>query len=161
MNADLTSPLVVVLPLAAFMLLFFAALFLVLRRMQKRQAAAVLKRFEGHNLRMFSSNANYFGLLSRGRRQLRGNGVLALSDDGLFFQLRLSRNRIEIAPEKIKGVSSPRIFRLRSILRPLLRVDFINEHGRPDAAAWYVENLSEWKAAIENIKVENTARSGD
>jgi len=152
MNPDQTSPLFILLPLSAFLLLFFAALFFLLRRMQKRQAAAILKRFEGQTLHIVSSKANFFGLSSRGMRQLRGNGVLALSENVLFFQLWLSRNYIEIPLKNITGIETPRVFQRRSILRRLLRVNFTSDRGRPDAAAWYVNNLPEWKEALERLK---------
>ena len=151
MQAGQTSLFLAMILLSAFMVASFALLFYMLRRLQKRQAAAVMKRFEGRRLLAISSSANFFGLSSRGLRQLRGNGILALTEDTLFFQLWLSRNCIEIPVKSISGIATPRIFLRKSILRPLLRVDFTSDKGRPDAAAWYVKKLPEWKEALERL----------
>lgn len=92
--------------------------------------------------------ANFFGLRSRGRGQVRGNGVLALSGSSLCFRMFLPKRELQIPLADITGVETPLSFLSKGIGRPLLEVKFAAPDGCEDAAAWYVRDLPEWKRLL-------------
>jgi len=98
------------------------------------------------------TGANFFGLQSRGGRQVRGNGGLVLTHDQLrFFQL-VPRREIAIPLERIEETSLVRSHCGKSVLWTLLRVTYRTGPAATksvDSAAWYVRNPAEWKQAID------------
>ncbi|TCQ01603.1 hypothetical protein EDD79_102510 [Serpentinicella alkaliphila] len=57
---------------------------------------------------MISSGANFFGQESARFTQIRGNGVLALTKDKIYFQLLLQNKVIEMPLEKIERIEECR-----------------------------------------------------
>lgn len=95
--------------------------------------------------------ANFYGVLSKGMTQIRGNGSLVLLPDKLFFLQAVPRREVNIPLEKISELSTPSKFLGKLSLRPLLRVDFTTESG-PDAAAFLVSGPTDWIAAIKTAQ---------
>ncbi|MBN2430159.1 MAG: hypothetical protein JXQ27_01730 [Acidobacteria bacterium] len=114
------------------------------RHLMKR----IQERFAGKGIRRLSLGANFFGQQSRGRGQIRGNGALVLTEDKLCFLLAAPRREYVIPLQQITGVSLPKSHLGKTILRPLLRVDFITVHG-PDAIAWALADPDSWAREIE------------
>lgn len=93
------------------------------------------------------SSASFFGLSSRGLAQVRGNGVLALARDGLWFRLLLPRREFEVPLADVIEVDSPRSHLGRTVGRRLLRVRFRTAGGE-DSIAWCVADLDGWIADL-------------
>ena len=58
----------------------------------------------------------------------------------------------------IRDIETPRSFKGRSILKPLLKVVFDDENGREDSLAWYVPELPRWVEALNALKQQATQR---
>jgi hypothetical protein len=90
-------------------------------------------------------SANFFGIKSKGKGQVRGNGVLALTHDFLIFYMWLPKRKIVIqyksiqSCEKIKGF----LGKIRGGA-PLLKISFTDKQGFEDEAAWLVSDLNHW-----------------
>ena len=97
-------------------------------------------------------DCNYFGTLSRGYAQLKGNGILALTDRGIHFRMLLPRRYLFIPVASVRAVSRPRSFLGRTRARELLRVDFTDEGGRDDACAWLVPSPDWWTKALPALQ---------
>ncbi len=97
-------------------------------------------------------DSNCFGVLSKGYRQIRGNGILALTDKGIHSRMLIPRKYLFIPLQSVRGVSNPRSFLGKTKARVLLRVDFVNEEGRDDACAWIVPSLQWWSEAVEALR---------
>jgi len=99
--------------------------------------------------------ANFFGLKSKGGKQIRGNGALALTTSSLIFVMALPRRSVVIPLEKISEVSLVRSHCGKSILRPILRVAFQTDSG-PDSAAWALRDPEEWAKMITETLQRNS-----
>lgn len=94
-------------------------------------------------------NVRSLGQLSLGRGQVRGNGHLAVTDDAIVFTLMVPRRTVRIARDRVTGVGEVRAHLGTWVGRTLLRVDFIDDDGRPDAIAFDVgRDRAAWRAAL-------------
>ena len=125
---------------------------LVFRFVRRRMERLIRDRFTADEILLCTPGANYFGRESAALGQVRGNGALVLTRDALHFFLALPRRELTIPLPSVKAVSLPRSHRGKTVFRPLLRVDFRQEDGTADAAAWYVRNPQDWKQALENAR---------
>ena len=94
--------------------------------------------------------ANFFGLESKGVRQIRGNGCLAATRDEIVFVMWIPRKEFRIARNRVTGVERARWHLGKSRGRELLRVRFLNDAGAADSVAWFVSDLPKWEAALRN-----------
>lgn len=128
-----------------------ALLFSWIRRL-RRAAVEDLRRDVGGERVYRVNDCNFFGVLSSGYAQVRGNGVLALTEKGLHFRMLAPRKYLFIPLDSIREVSHPRWFLGKTKARTLLRVDFVNREGEKDAAAWIVPHYRWWGEAITDLR---------
>ncbi len=109
----------------------------------KRRAARRAVELLGQEPLLDDQAANFFGLRSRGRLQIRGNGCLALGDEALVFVMWLPRKEVVIRRGAITAIDSADGHLGKRVGRPLLRVAFDG-----DLAAWWVRDLDRWLATL-------------
>ncbi|OFW55500.1 MAG: hypothetical protein A2Y75_09265 [Candidatus Solincola sediminis] len=122
-----------------------------IKRLQSKTLKMMQSELEGeeiYNLR----GCNFFGLLSSGAGQLRGNGLLALTSGGLRFRMLLPPRRLDIPLEAIEEISYPEWFLGKTKTKELLRVDFKDEKGNRDAAAWLISDPQGWGEAVKALR---------
>jgi len=143
--------LIIIIVLASIVadLLFFIWWFKRLRV----QAIEDMRKMVGGERVYNVEDSNCFGVLSKGYKQVRGNGVLALTDKGIHSRMLIPRKYLFIHLESVRGVSNPRSFLGKTKARVLLRVDFVNEEGQDDACAWLVPSLQWWNEAVAALRM--------
>jgi hypothetical protein len=117
----------------------------------KRRYNQILSNFEENYISLVSSNPNFYGQYSLGRSQIRGNGVLILTSDSLFFEMYFPKKKFNFPLRNIRNVDTVKSFLGKTQFRQLLRITFINNKGEEDSAAWLVKNLDIWINRIEQI----------
>jgi hypothetical protein len=127
------------------------ALIFAWTRRLRSQAISTLRVDAGLEKVYNVEGCNFFGRQSKGYRQFRGNGVLALTDKGIHFRMLLPRKYLFVPLGFIKEVSNPRSFLGKYKAKDLLRVDFTNDAGKEDACAWLVGHLGWWNEALVNL----------
>jgi hypothetical protein len=131
------------------------ALFVVMgalaRRLERRRGLEVLAGFRGREVLGMTSNANFFGRESLGGGQLRGNGVLVLTPETLYFEMWAPRRAHEIPVAAIRAVELRKSHLGKTRFRPLLHVTFTDEGGREDSSAWLLRDVETWRAALEKL----------
>ncbi len=90
-----------------------------------------------------------FGQQSRGMGQARGTGTLALTSTALYFELWIPNRLLEIPLKTITNIDNPRSFLGKATPAKLLKIEFTNEHGQPDAIAWQIRDLEDIQRQIE------------
>ncbi|MEW6553898.1 MAG: hypothetical protein AB1384_06400 [Actinomycetota bacterium] len=131
----------------------YAVAFLLIRRLRARAVAALRSDTAGEKV-YHVADCNYFGLLSEGLAQVRGNGLLALTSGGIRFRMLAPQRTLFIPRGSVRAVSHPRWFLKKTKARDLLRVDFINDRGDEDAAAWIVRDPRWWDGAIAALQAD-------
>lgn len=118
------------------------------RRVASASAQAIEREFAGVDLVRTAPMANYFGLESKGGKQIRGNGALVLTADEVWFQRAGADGPLRVPRGSITGASVVRSHAGKTVGRPLVRIDFAGADG-PDAAAWYVPDAEAWVAELQ------------
>jgi hypothetical protein len=134
----------------AVLALVFGAAWLWIKRLRGRALVALRSDTTGEKV-YHVADCNFFGVLSSGIAQVRGNGLLALTSAGIHFCMLAPARTLFVPLGSIRGISHPRWFLKKSKGRVLLRIDFVNNEGEEDAAAWIVRDLRWWDEAIEAL----------
>jgi hypothetical protein len=130
-----------------------AIVFGVLRQVRVAGQKMLSEKFPGGAPTFSSPSVNCFGIESRGRWQVRGNGALAISPAGLWFRGVMNGISLDLPLERLRGVElvdshlSKRVFG-----RKLLKVHFQSEQGAEDSVAFLVENPGRWQQEIERLR---------
>ncbi len=125
----------------------FGVTFSILRRETMSRANAISKKFP--NARLIVPSANFYGQESKGKMQMRGNGILALTDTELYFEQLVPRREYRIPLSAVQGIETPSSYLGKTNFRPLLKVVFQNDAGQTDSMGWLVPDVEGARQAIE------------
>lgn len=115
----------------------------VLRRVTLSSGRMIAENFSEKDIVRSDPAANFFGIASKGGRQVRGNGALVLTSHVLWFRRIGSTQPLEIPLASIEFVDIVRSHAGKSVGQDLLRVGFGG-----DSAAWYVNDPRSWIDSI-------------
>lgn len=114
-----------------------------------RRINEILNQFERNDIEFVSEDVNFFGIQSRKKRQVRGNGTLILTKNLLFFEMWWPKRQFSIEIKQIEGLEIVKSFLGKTRFKPLLKVKFLDVSGIQNSMAFLVPNLEEWKRRLE------------
>jgi hypothetical protein len=120
----------------------------VVRRLAASSASTIEAEFDGVPVLRKDPMANFFGLESKGGKQVRGNGALVLTEDEVWFRRIGAGEPLRIPRAAITGTSVVRSHAGKTVGRPLVRVDF-DGPGGADSAAWFVADATAWAESLD------------
>lgn len=145
---------VFVLVLVVVLLLVFAIVFggtlLVLRNIARKKEASARERYP--YAKHIDRSASFFGQESLGAMQMRGNGMLILTDSELIFEQWVTNKEFRIPVRNIQAIENPKAFLGKSRFVPLLKVVYTNDQAVMDAMAWQVRDLGGWMQLINDAQ---------
>ena len=151
LTLGLTIAAVVILVVGVSLAIFFNVFF---KQMKTSGVERIQERFPTEQIVLSETTANYFGLESRGSLQIRGNGVLVLTQDELWFSRLVKREDISIPTNTIQAVRLVDSHLGKRILgRQLIYVQFEGSDGA-DSVAWLVADPNRWQTEIASL-IEN------
>lgn len=124
----------------------------MVKKLFQKRIDEIMDKFQGKDIIISLNSANFFGQQSR-TLQMRGNGVLVLTQKELYFEMWHPKKVLQISTSTISNVEITKSFLHKSVFRKLLKVIFQNENGEEDAAAWWVTSLDKWIDKLEKIKI--------
>jgi len=128
----------------------------MLKKILSGRVYEIYEKFKDKKILLANDISNFFGLESLGVWKVRGNGVLLLTEEELFFGMWKPQKELSIPIKSIIEITNPKSHMHRSIFRPLLKVIFKNTNGENDSAAWYVQNLDKWNNMINKLISKNS-----
>ena len=134
-------------------LVVFTALFIFLyflKNIVRKRVKSLLKRFQNQNIIEYERFANCLGIESKGLTQIRGNGVLILSEEFIFFQMLIPKNEILIPVKDIRRTEVAFSHFGKTKGRKLLKIIYTNKEGRKDSIAFVVNNLDIWMEKLKD-----------
>lgn len=102
--------------------------------------------------RLIDAGALFFGQQSRGVTQMRGNGTLIVTDSEVIFQQWVTNKEFRIPLSAIQSIENPTSFLGKWQGVPLLKINFLDDSGQPDAMAWRLRDLSGTQRVIEEAR---------
>jgi len=130
------------------LVIILAVLFVRMRKIRRECRQTLAQRYSPGDIICHDNMANYFGIESYKGKQIRGNGVLVLAQRELYFLRLLPRMELCIPLKRIKRVVTPSNFLGKSVLKPLLKVDFHDEDGILNSVAWQVKDLDTFENSL-------------
>lgn len=125
-------------------LLLILGVVIILTRMRKirRECRETLaSRYGSEEILCHDNLAHFLGFDSLKGKQTRGQGVLVLARDELYFFKLHPRMELCIPLKRIKRVVTPKSFLDISSPLPLLQIHYQQEDGRSSSVAWKLRNL--------------------
>ena len=123
----------------------------MVKKLFQKRINEILAQFKDKNIVISLNNANFFGQQSLKSFQVRGNGVLVLTQEELYFEMWHPKKTLQIPKESILKIEITKSFLHKSVFRKLLKVIFQNRDGEEDAAAWWVTSLYDWVKELEKV----------
>ena len=96
----------------------------IIEKLFKKRIKEIHDRYMDKDLLIFDNRSNFFGQESLGLGKIRGNGVLLLTREELYFGMWKPKKEILIPVKSITAITNPQSHMHRSIFRPLLKVIF-------------------------------------
>ena len=124
----------------------------MVKKLFQKRIIEILNKFKDKNIILSANDANFFGQQSRKSTQVRGNGVLILTAEDLYFEMWRPKKILQIPISSVLKIEITKSFLHKSIFRKLLKVVFTNHEGEEDAAAWWVSSLDKWIEELESVK---------
>ena len=124
----------------------------MVEKLFQKRISEIMDEFKDKNIILSTNNANFFGQQSRKSTQVRGNGVLILTTEELYFEMWRPKKILQIPSTAIIKVEITKSFLHKSVFRKLLKEVFTNQEGEEDAAAWWVTSLEKWIEELESVK---------
>lgn len=141
---------IIVLGVLAIVLIASVVAKITLRLMKRPLEARIAAHYGPDDLLMQDMTANSFGLESRGVWQLRGNGALVLTKEGLHFFQFMCGADVRVPLGAITDISLTKSHLGKATIYDLLKVRFTLD-GRSDSIAWYLADPKAWKNRIEEL----------
>lgn len=135
--------------LGVIVLIALALLLRRMRKIRKEYRESLTKRYTPEEIICHDNAAQYLGMESFSGKQTGGSGVLILAKKELYFFRVHPKIELSIPVRRIKRVITPSRFLGKSTIKPMLKVDFIEEDGAPNAVAWQVVDLPTFKKALQ------------
>jgi len=121
------------------------------KRFFRKRNQQVLSKFKQEHIILHSFGPNFFGQESMRYKQVRGNGVLVLTGDELYFEMYVPKKIFSFPIKSIKSVDTVKSFLGTTKFSPLSRISFINDRGQEDSAAWRLGDLDVWLTRLQQV----------
>ncbi|MBD8497004.1 hypothetical protein [Paenibacillus arenosi] len=100
--------------------------------------------------------SNFYGVSSKGMKQVRGNGLLYLARTAICYEMYVPKKRLEIPLNKIVHIGTTNRH-LGKIGCKLLKVTFKTEQGE-ETAAWSVNDAEHWIQEINMLRQQLSSK---
>ena len=125
----------------------------MVKKLFQKRINEILDKFKDKIIILSLNSANFFGQQSCKSTQVKGNGVLILTDEDLYFEMWRPKKILQIPISSVLKIEITKSFLHKSVFRKLLKVVFTNQEGDEDAAAWWVTSLDKWIEKLEKVKI--------
>lgn len=123
---------------------------IMFKKLKNKRFNEIKADFGNEGIVKMSLNANLFGILSKGVKQIRGNGVLALTDHHLVFYMWTPKRKIVIRRNQIQTVEVVNHFLKKIRLgQKVLKISYLNDEGSQDAIGLMIRDIEDWVTILK------------
>lgn len=117
--------------------------------MRRIESSRIEKKFNGKDIVITSYGVNYFGLSSEKGRIPRSSGILVLLKDAIYYRARFTRRELLIPGKSIRALKIVETHKGKPLYQKSIAIDFINNNGNLDTAAFRIPFPAQWLGAIK------------
>lgn len=125
-------------------------IYIIIASIKRKRAEELFTNYHKDRIIYFSKEVDFFGQKSAGRAQIRGNGSLLLTPDKLHFIRWVPKKNIIIPLDNIENIERVNSFLGKNEKVDLLKIEFSNNQGVKDSAAWFLDNMHVWEKVIKD-----------
>jgi hypothetical protein len=123
---------------------------------RRREHRWIESRFGLDRVRMMSFGVGYFGRESQPGKVRRSTGFLLTTPDEVFFRSRKNSTEISISGANIQGIYHGSDHKGEELHHSVVKIDFIDDQGRKDCAAFKVPYPPQWISALQAAFLSDT-----
>lgn len=145
---------------ALFLLLAACCIMIFMKssRIRKEYRKILSRRYGPGEIICHDNYAHYLGVEQFAGIKASGKGVLVLAQRELFFLQVLPELEICIPVKRIKRCIQTSNFRGKPMTKPVLKIDYKDENGSLNSAAWYVRDIDSFENSIKAQRKRNRPR---
>ena len=130
--------------------LFMGIIFLIsfIRNLETRR---LRNRLGEGNILLSGFNVHFYGVESQEDKPLNSMGALALSAEGLYYRARYTKKELFIAGKQITSIIATDDFKGKNMYGNIVAINFVNEKGEKDRAAFRIPYPERWSNAINQL----------
>ena len=134
--------------------LFLGIVFLIsfIRNLETRR---LRNRLGADDILMTGFNVHFYGVESVPGIPFNNMGALGLSHEGLYYRSRYSKRDLFIAGKQITSIIATDDFKGKNMYGNIVAINFINEKGEKDRAAFRIPYPERWSKAINGLFFSN------
>ncbi|ADQ14375.1 hypothetical protein [Halanaerobium hydrogeniformans] len=121
-----------------------------LNKIKSKRAEELFTNYHKDRILYFSKEVDYLGRESIGKRNIVKNGSLLLTPDELHFLRWGPKEELIIPLENIKKVEEVNSFLGVNKNKAILKIEFNDQNGELDSAAWSIDNMHAWMESLKN-----------
>lgn len=125
-------------------------IYIIIASIKRKRAEELFTNYHKDRIIYFSKEVDFFGQKSAGRTQIRGNGSLLLTPEKLHFLRWVPKKNIIIPLDNIENIERVNSFLGKNKKVDLLKIEFSNNQGVKDSAAWLLDNMHVWEKVIKD-----------
>ncbi len=130
--------------------LFMGVIFLIsfIRNMETRR---LRRRLGEGNILLSGFNVHYYGVESEPKIPMNSMGALGLSSEGLYYRARVLKRELFIEGKQLTSITVTDDFKGRNMYGNVVVMNFINNKGQKDRAAFRIPYPEKWSEAINKL----------
>jgi hypothetical protein len=143
-----------------FAVLFIGVMFYLVY-MRQRETKRITDKFDKQDIIITSFGVNYYGLESESGGPLRSAGALVLLKGGIYYRARFAKRELFVPGSSITYIGVSNVHKGKDLHQSVVVLQFLNQDGREDRAAFRMPYPAQWVAAIKsNLLDQKTQAHG-
>ena len=115
------------------------------------EAKRLRRRLGEGNIILSGYNVHFYGVESEEDKPLNSMGSLALSGEGLFYHARYTKRELFITGKQMTSITATDDFKGKNMYGNIVAINFVNEKGEKDRAAFRIPYPERWSKAISGL----------
>ncbi len=129
----------------------FMGIVLTISYVRNMEAKRLRNKLGESNIVLSGYNVHFYGVESAEEKPLKSIGALALSGKGLYYRARYTKLELFISGKQITSITATDDFKGKNMYGNIVAINFINNNGEKDRAAFRIPYPERWSKAITQL----------
>lgn len=129
----------------------FVGILLVISLVRNLEAKRLINKLGKSSIILSGYNVHFYGVESVGGIPFNSLGSLGLSGEGLYYRARYSKRDLFILGNQMTSITATDDFKGKNMYGNVVAINFINDKGEKDRAAFRIPYPERWSKAINQL----------